>query len=158
DLAYAFARDAELLRQLFQRGRLLCQATRFEDAPLALVEHAQRRAQRLAAVLHFLTLGHDRFLAGAVVREPVLPLAGIASFADRRVERDVAAETAVHLHHVDLADAEGMGERRHLFGAHVALVERRDPALRLAQAEEQLLLARRGADFDQRPRAQDVFL
>ena len=42
--------------------------------------------------------------------------------------------------------------------AQIALVERRDPALGLAQIEEQLLLARGGAHLHQRPRAQDVFL
>ena len=42
--------------------------------------------------------------------------------------------------------------------AQIALVERGNPALGLAQIEEQLLLARRRAHFHQRPRAQDVFL
>ena len=45
-----------------------------------------------------------------------------------------------------------------LIGPHVALVERRDAALGLAQVEEQLLLIGGGAHLHQRPRAQDVFL
>ena len=45
-----------------------------------------------------------------------------------------------------------------LIGAQVALLERGDLALGLAQVEEQLLLVRGGAHLHQRPRAQDVFL
>src|SRR5215471_15545557 len=45
-----------------------------------------------------------------------------------------------------------------LVGAQVALFQRRDFALGLAQIEEQLLLVGGGAHLHQRPRAQDVFL
>ena len=45
-----------------------------------------------------------------------------------------------------------------LVGPQIALVERGDPALRLAQVEEQLLLVRGGAHLHERPGAQDVFL
>ena len=45
-----------------------------------------------------------------------------------------------------------------LIVAQIALVERGNPALGLAQIEEQLLLARGRAHLHQRPRAQDVFL
>src|SRR6476646_11626180 len=50
DLAYALARDAEFLGQLHQRDLFLGEPTRFEDAPLARVEHGERIGQRLAAV------------------------------------------------------------------------------------------------------------
>ena len=92
-----------------------------------------------------------------VVDEPVLPLA-LALLAQRRVERDVAAEPAVHVDDVLLGDAEPRRDLLHLVGAQIALVERRDAALRLAQVEEQLLLVRGGAHLHERPRAQDVFL
>ena len=45
-----------------------------------------------------------------------------------------------------------------LVGLQIALLERRDPALGLAQVEEQLLLVGGRAHLHQRPRAQDVFL
>ena len=45
-----------------------------------------------------------------------------------------------------------------LLGLEVALVERLDLALHLAQVEEQLLLVGGGAHLHQAPRAQDVFL
>src|SRR3989442_2223909 len=50
DLAYALARDAEFLGQLHERDLFLGEPARFEDAPLALVEHRERTGQRLAAV------------------------------------------------------------------------------------------------------------
>ena len=55
-------------------------------------------------------------------------------------------------------DAEPLGDDVHLIGAQVALLQRRDLALGLAQVEEQLLLVGGGAHLHQRPRAQDVFL
>ena len=45
-----------------------------------------------------------------------------------------------------------------LIGPQIALLQRGDLALRLAQVEEQLLLVRGGAHLHERPRAQDVFL
>src|SRR5260370_27733798 len=51
DLADALAGDAELLRQLLERDRIVGQPPRLEDAALAVVEHAERRRQRLAAVV-----------------------------------------------------------------------------------------------------------
>src|SRR6185312_13300165 len=73
-------------------------------------------------------------------------------------EGSVAAEAAVHVDDVLLADAEALRDLIDLVVAQVALVERRNPALGLAQVEEQLLLARGRAHLHQRPRAQDVFL
>jgi hypothetical protein len=40
-----------------------------------------------------LGFGKTAFLTGAVVNQPIHPLAGIAVFADRRVERGIAALT-----------------------------------------------------------------
>src|SRR5438477_7936 len=77
---------------------------------VAVVEHFERRRQRLAAVVELLVLGHHAFLALAVVSEPVLPFAALAIVADRSVERRVAAETAVHVDHVLLGDAEPLGD------------------------------------------------
>ena len=57
-----------------------------------------------------------------------------------------------------LGDAEALGDELDLVRAHVALIEHRNLALGLAQAEEQFLLVGRGAHLHQRPRAQDVFL
>ena len=57
DLAHALARDAELGRQVLKRDRIIRQAARLEDAPLPVVEHGERFAQRLAAVVGFLALG-----------------------------------------------------------------------------------------------------
>src|SRR2546430_12693635 len=50
DLAHALARDAEFFGELLERDRILGEPARLEDAPLAVVEHAQRLAERLAAV------------------------------------------------------------------------------------------------------------
>src|SRR5262249_38432022 len=81
-----------------------------------------------------------------------LPLAGIGILAHLRVERDVAAEPAVHLDHVLLGDAEALRDQLDLIGMHVAFLQRRDAVLRLAQVEEQLLLIGSGAHLHQRPR------
>src|SRR5262245_37505896 len=42
DLAHAFARHAELGRQILERDRVVGKPPRFEDAPLALVEDRKR--------------------------------------------------------------------------------------------------------------------
>jgi hypothetical protein len=72
---------------------------------LALVEHVERVISA-AAIVGLLAFAEHALLARAVVDQPVLPFAGIAVVADRRVERGVAAEPAVHVDHVLLGDAE----------------------------------------------------
>src|SRR5262249_19509291 len=96
DLPYTLARDAERRGQLLQCNWLVYKAPPLEDAPLTLVEDSERLGQRLRAVLEFLALSESRFLVGALIDERVLPLARIAVFPDRRVERHVASEPAVH--------------------------------------------------------------
>src|SRR3984893_16304569 len=158
DLPHAFARYAEFAREVFQRHRIFRQPPRLEDAAFPGVEHADGAVQRLPAVIELLVLGHDGFLVGRVIDQPVLPFAGFAVVADRRVERRFAAETAVHVDNVLGRDAEALGNQLHLVGVHITLVQRGDLALRLAQVEEQLLLVRGGAHLYERPRTQDVLL
>src|SRR5690606_15328397 len=96
DLAHALAGDAELAGEILERDRVVAQAACLEDAALALVEHAERLAQRREAVAA-LFLGHEvRLLVVAVVDQPVLPFA-VAVLAQGSVERSIAAEAAVHL-------------------------------------------------------------
>src|SRR6266852_5135236 len=109
-------------------------------------------------MIELLALGHDGFLVGRGIDQPVLPFAGLAVVADRRVERGIAAEPAVHVDHVLIRHAEALGNQLHLVGVKITLVQRGDLALRLAQVEEQLLLVRGGAHLHERPRAQEVFL
>src|SRR6266566_5763938 len=158
DLAHALPAEAEFLGQLRKRDLFLGEPARLEDAPLALVEHGERIGQRLAAVIELLARGERRLLVRGFVHQPVLPLAGIAVVAGRRVERGVAAEPAVHVDHVLLGDAQALGDQLDLVGPHVAFFQRGNLALRLAQVEEQLLLIGGGAHLHQRPRAQDVSL
>src|ERR1035437_9906010 len=95
DLAHALARDAEFGCQILERDRIVRQAAPREDAPLALVEHVARTDQRLVAVIAFLVLGQRALLAGRVAAQPIHPFAAFAVVADRRVERGIAAESAV---------------------------------------------------------------
>src|SRR3974390_1821150 len=158
DLTDALARDAKLGSEILECERVVGEPARLEDTPLALVEHVERRGERLAAVVVFVTRGERSLLAVTFINHPVLPFAGIAVPADRRVGGSVAAETAVHVDHILLGHAEALGDDLHLIGAQIAFLERRDLALRFAQVEEELLLVRRGAHLHQRPRAQDVCL
>src|ERR1035437_5434183 len=158
DLADALARDAEFGGQIRKRDRVLGEPTRFEDAPLAIVEHGKRRGERLAAIVEFVARGERSLLAAPLFTQPVLPLARIAVLADRRVERGVAAKPPVHVDHVLFRDAEPLGDGLDLVVSHIALVDDRYLALSLAQVEEQLPLVVGGAHLHQRPRAQDVFL
>ena len=76
DLAHAFARDAEFAPQVFEGDRLIRQAARLEDAPLAVIEHVEGFAQGLAAVVRFLALGEPRLLVGDFIDQPVLQTGG----------------------------------------------------------------------------------
>src|SRR4029079_8124921 len=87
-----------------------------------------------------------------------LPLAAFGVIADRRVERRIAREPPVHGDDVLLGHAEPGRDLLHLIGPEIALFERLELTLDLAQVEEELLLRRRGAHLHQAPRAQDVFL
>src|SRR5262249_12652702 len=75
DLPHPLARDAKLGREIVQRARLLGKTARLEDAPFAFVEHRQRFAQRLPAVLGLLAVGKLRFLVGPLLDQPILPFA-----------------------------------------------------------------------------------
>src|ERR1700722_10750779 len=99
DLPHALTRYVEFGRELLERNRVVSQAAGLEDPPLAGIEHAQRAAQRIHANVRFLAVGKQRFLIHGVIDEPVLPLA-LAAFTQRRIERGVAAATAVHVDHV----------------------------------------------------------
>ena len=67
-------------------------------------------------------------------------------------------ETAVHLHHVVLGDAELLGDVEDHGGRQIALVELAEAALETAQVEEQLLLRGRRAHLHERAVVQHVFL
>ena len=116
--------------------------------------------QHRATGLELILFDQHVFLAVRIIHQPVLPLAGFA-FArlDRRIQRGVAGQAAVHRDHF-------------LFPTHSAWWRSRPPgrgrkspsstawiaALDLAQVEEQPLLVGGGAHLDEAPRAQDVFL
>src|SRR3712207_5866328 len=91
--------------------RSVREAPGLEDAALASVEHRERIAQGLQAVLALLLLDEHLFLGLALVDEPILPLAAAFAFiAQGRVEGGVAAEPAVHVHHILLGHAKLGGD------------------------------------------------
>src|SRR5258708_17540469 len=73
DLAHALARNAELVRQLVERDRLVRQSARLEYATLALVQYCQRVAQRLVAGFWVLSPPPPRFLSSRPLSPPPLP-------------------------------------------------------------------------------------
>ena len=121
------------------------------STPIALFSMPRR-------LVELSSLDQHVFLAIRLVDQPVLPLAGLAFLgADRRVERGVAARR--RFIEITSSSARRAGSRSgDLIGPQVALVERLDLALDLAQVEEQPLLVGGGAHLHQAPRAQDVFL
>src|SRR5262249_59602379 len=78
DLAHALARDPELGGQVLERDRIIRQPPRLEDAALALIEHRERLAERLAAVVAFLARRPPVLLVGGPLHPPNLPLPRIA--------------------------------------------------------------------------------
>jgi hypothetical protein len=67
DLPHALARDAELFGQFIERDWAIDQSARLKDAPLAVVQHSEGLAQRLAAIVELLAFDEPRFLAGALI-------------------------------------------------------------------------------------------
>src|SRR5258706_13009249 len=90
DLTPALARHAELVGEHIERDRLVAKPPRLEDAALALVQHRERFAQCLAAIVGLVVLGELRLLACSLLYQPLLPLPGFAILANRRIEREVA--------------------------------------------------------------------
>src|SRR5215831_14477322 len=123
DLADALGRDAEFGGQVGKCGRVLGEPTRFKDAPLAIIEHAEHRVEGLAAIVAFVTRGERSLLVSSFINQPVLPFAGIAFLADRRVERGVAAKPPVHVDHVAFRDAKPHGNDLDLVMSHIAVVD-----------------------------------
>src|SRR6185312_1952189 len=91
DLPHPLPRYSEFAGEILQGHRIVRQPPRLEDATLARIEHPDGAVQRLAAMIELLVLGHDDFLVGRIVDQPVLPFAGLTVVADRRVERGIAA-------------------------------------------------------------------
>ena len=85
----------------------------------------------IATLIGLLLLDENAFLAGAIVGEPVLPLAvAVAVRADRRVERGVAAEPpfdivycTLLLHHFSDADAIRILAAMKRLARHAVLVD-----------------------------------
>ena len=96
DLPHALARDAEFIGEHSKRDRVFGEAPRLEDTALAIVEARQGLGQRLAPIFQIFVLDQDALLARRVIDQPILPFAGFAFLADRRIERGVAAEPTVH--------------------------------------------------------------
>ena len=72
-------------------------------------------------------------LARRVVDQPVLPFAGIAVIADRRVERGITAKSPVHLDDIPLGDADTLCNQLDLVGAQIPFLEGGNLVLRIAQ-------------------------
>src|SRR6516164_2835783 len=132
DLAHALARHTEFAGQLSKRHRVFGQAPALENASGTRFERAKRNEERAATVIEFLARREHRLLVRGVTNQPVLPFGGIAFLADSVVERDVAAEPAVHVDHRALGDAQAVGDELDLIWAHIALIQRGNPALGLA--------------------------
>jgi len=96
DLAHALARHTEFVGQLSKRHPVFGQAPALENPSGARFERAKRNGERVATIIQFLARGEGLLLIRGVTHEPILPFRGIAVLADGVVERDVAAEPAVH--------------------------------------------------------------
>src|SRR5262245_2938333 len=83
NLAHALARHTELGCKLLERDRVVGQSSGLEYAPLALVEHVERRDQRLVPIVALLALGENALLARRLIDKPILPLAAFAIVAYR---------------------------------------------------------------------------
>src|SRR5579883_2186169 len=83
DLAYPLARDAVLLAEFLERGRVILEAALDQNVALAVVQRFQRPGEQRLAAAELLAVGDQRLLAFALVDQPVLPLA-LAVGADGR--------------------------------------------------------------------------
>src|SRR5487761_1775329 len=140
DLAHPLARDAILLREVLERGRVVAQSALGQDMALAVVEVRHRLFEEVAAQPQLLAISEARFLALAFVDQPILPFA-FAVAPERRVQGMVGAgEPAVHADHVGFGHVEFGSDLVEMFGRKIALLHRLQLALQLAQVEEQFLL------------------
>lgn len=159
DLANALAADVEFRRKVFERHRLFGQAARLEDAAFTIVQHFHRAGQKATAIFQLVLLDEHFFLGVMVIDQPVLPLAGLAfTCLDRRVERRIAGEPLVHRDDFGFRNVQRRCDVLDLLGLQITLVKGLDLALEATQVEEQPLLIGGRAHFDERPRAQDIFL
>src|SRR6185437_2873493 len=158
DLADALAADIVFLGQLFERRRIFLETAGLEDRLFAIVEVAHGVAQKRHALVELLALTERSLLVRRVVDQPVLPLRRALVGAHRRVERSVATEPLVHRHDVFLRDLQGRGDLLDLVRMQIAVVQRCNLALHLAQVEEQPLLGSGRSDLHERPATQHVLL
>src|SRR5438094_315018 len=74
DLAHALARDAVLLRQILEGGRVVAQTPLGQDMALTVVQMGHRLFEQVASQPELLALAEPGLLAFALIDEPVLPL------------------------------------------------------------------------------------
>jgi hypothetical protein len=80
---HALACDANSSASSAERDQLLGEPTRFEDAPLAIVEQGERQGERIAAVVELVARGKDSLLAGSLVNQSVQPFQSARQSSDR---------------------------------------------------------------------------
>src|SRR6266568_4660357 len=84
DLTHPLARDAVLLRQIFEGRRVFLQPALGQDMALAIVEVGHRLFEQIAPQPQLLAFAEHGFLALAVVDQPILPFA-LAVAPQRRI-------------------------------------------------------------------------
>src|SRR5262249_27554687 len=77
DLAHALRQKAKLNSELIERRRIVGKTSRFEDKAVAVFQHGQRLVQCVPPRLLLFALRQGGLLAGTLIDQPVLPLAGI---------------------------------------------------------------------------------
>ena len=125
----------------FKSHWIIGEPPRLENPPLVRIEHTQGMSECLEAVPCFLPLGEGAFLAGSIIGQQILPFA-LTSVPQGGIERGTP-HPLVHVDDILLGDAKLAGNLPNLIGVQIVLVECRNFALRTAQTEERLLLARR---------------
>ena len=90
--------------------------SRLEDAALAVVQYIDRGDQRLEPVIFFVLFDDDSFRRGGLVNEMVLPFAGFALIANRRIDRCITAEASIYVDNILARDIKVLRDRGDLIG------------------------------------------
>src|SRR6516164_2521123 len=116
DLANPLPRDAVLLRQILEGGRILPQTSLGQNVAFTIIQVGHRLFKQIAAYPELLPFPEPGFLALALVNQPILPLA-FAIAPKGSIERMVGArQAAVHADDIGLRNIEFGGDLLQIFG------------------------------------------
>src|ERR1700759_4764232 len=103
--------------------------------PLSRTKRVDRRLKSRAGLLHFPFNSKRLIMARRRIDQASERITRLVAIVDRRIQRHIAAQAAIHVEYFPLGHLELLGNCLGLFWPQVPILQSRDSALRTSQFE-----------------------